>query len=131
MMPCLARALAAIQHPVTEWRVQRAKAAHRKREPACRLCRIQPSFLGRSNDVHHRIPVHVDPSRACDDDNLVTLCRIHHFRVGHLGSWRDWNGSLDRMIVDLRAYVGQVRFEDVFSAGRFIGRRGALPAREP
>lgn len=31
--------------------------------------------------VHHLVPLRVDPERAFDGDNLVSLCREHHAQV--------------------------------------------------
>ena len=42
-------------------------------------------------EVHHIVPVHVDPTRELDGTNLVTLCRRCHLFVGHLGDWESWN----------------------------------------
>ncbi|MDO5548321.1 MAG: HNH endonuclease [Eubacteriales bacterium] len=28
--------------------------------------------------VHHAVPLHVDYSRRLDNDNLITLCSVHH-----------------------------------------------------
>jgi hypothetical protein len=34
-------------------------------------------------NVHHIVPFHVAPKMELDKLNLITLCREHHFRVGH------------------------------------------------
>uniref|UniRef100_A0A6M3KT76 Homing endonuclease n=1 Tax=viral metagenome TaxID=1070528 RepID=A0A6M3KT76_9ZZZZ len=85
------RLLNAFKHPMTEWKVQKAKRAHRKLNPACALCGLKPTFLARSNDVHHKIPVHVRPESACEEKNLITLCRVHHWHVGHIRDWKNFN----------------------------------------
>ena len=84
------RTLNALRHLPTEARVQAAKRKHRKLEPCCCACGYK-RLLGRGNDVHHITPVHVSPERATQAANLMTLCRFHHFVVGHLGNWRDYN----------------------------------------
>jgi 5-methylcytosine-specific restriction endonuclease McrA len=49
-------------------------------------------------EVHHKIPVSVDPSRELDETNLITLCMYptqkDHFHVGHLGNWKDYNRNV-------------------------------------
>lgn len=46
--------------------------------PVCEAC-------GSSEDlnVHHVKPFHVHPELELDPENLVTLCREHHFHIGH------------------------------------------------
>lgn len=95
------RAMNALRHPITEYRVRKAKDAHRKRFPRCGFCNVKPTFWGRKNDVHHIEPVHVKPGRACDESNLITLCRSCHFLIGHFGNWKHWNGSILGAIVQL------------------------------
>lgn len=55
-------------------------------EPGCAVC-------GKKDDVevHHVLPFHKEPALELDPDNLITLCRDHHFFVGHLLSWKSWN----------------------------------------
>lgn len=88
------RILNALKHPVTEYQVTKMKRRVRKKHPECAVCGIKPSFFGRNNDVHHVLPVHAYPQFATTDDNGITLCRLHHFIVGHLGSWKRWNSNL-------------------------------------
>ena len=43
-------------------------------------------YIGRakdSDDVHHIVPFHQRPDLELVEDNLITLCREHHFRIGH------------------------------------------------
>ncbi len=56
----------------------------------CKVCSTQKSL-----DVHHIIPVSVDPSLELNFDNLVTLCRHHHFYIGHKGNWNDFNINVE------------------------------------
>lgn len=71
-----------------QWREVRRQ--HLEQYPTCAACGTV-SWL----QVHHVVPVHVDPMRECDPTNLITLCnapyRRCHFRVGHLLSWHSWN----------------------------------------
>lgn len=76
-------------------RWKRVRAAHLREHPSCEAC---GSF--RSIEVHHVVPFQVDPERELDPSNLQTLCRFHHFRIGHdqdgdrenhEPDWRTWN----------------------------------------
>lgn len=99
------RMFGAIMHPITEWQVTSAKDKHRKEFPECALCDVMPTFFGRSNDVHHLIPVHINPGLACDPDNLITLCRVHHWLVGHCRDWKAYNSNVFGTILEIkRAY---------------------------
>lgn len=42
-------------------------------------------------NVHHIFPVHVYPQLELEPYNLITLCRKHHFQIGHLNDWKKWN----------------------------------------
>jgi 5-methylcytosine-specific restriction endonuclease McrA len=43
-------------------------------------------------EVHHIIPVHVDPNKQLEPENLITLCRpTCHPLLGHLGNWSNYN----------------------------------------
>jgi hypothetical protein len=56
--------------------------AHLQKEPACAVCGDTDS-----PDVHHVVPVHVDPARELDPTNLMTLCRHDHWVWGHYCDW--------------------------------------------
>lgn len=45
-------------------------------------------------EVHHVQPFHEHPEKELDPKNLITLCRDHHFRVGHLGNWKNSNPNV-------------------------------------
>lgn len=73
------------------WR--RTREEHLKLNPECAVC-------GRKKNVvpHHVIPVHVDPSRELDPENLITLCEGPtfncHLFFGHLRNWTKSNSSV-------------------------------------
>jgi len=49
--------------------------------------------------VHHIIPVHIDPSYELDSNNLITLCMEKdecHLNLGHLGSWKKSNINVEQ-----------------------------------
>lgn len=47
-------------------------------------------------EVHHIVPVHVDPSKELDENNLITLCdKYCHFIFGHFMDWKSWNTEVE------------------------------------
>ena len=59
--------------------------------------------------VHHKIPVHVDPTKELDDDNYIALCSKPsncHFVFGHLHSYLSWNPNV---VKDCEAHLKKVR----------------------
>lgn len=59
-------------------------------------------------DIHHNIPVSVDPAIADDPDNFTLLCRRCHLCVGHLGNFKNKYLSNIREVIP-RARVVQTR----------------------
>ena len=70
----------------SKWRYVRKQ--HIVLNPSCAVC------LKKGRFVHHIFPFHKFPLRELDEDNLITLCRVHHFWFGHLGSWHSWNENI-------------------------------------
>jgi len=63
--------------------------------PRCEAC-----GSGYDLNVHHVEPFHLRPDLELEPSNLITLCREHHFRIGHdpdgpwkpqKPSWSYWN----------------------------------------
>lgn len=46
--------------------------------PFCEACGSDQDL-----NVHHVEPFHEHPELELDPSNLITLCREHHFRIGH------------------------------------------------
>lgn len=44
--------------------------------------------------VHHIEPVHINPARELEEDNLCTLCDTCHLVFGHLHNWTKFNPSV-------------------------------------
>lgn len=59
--------------------------AYLEEHPTCEAC-------GGTTDlnVHHCVPYHLNPDLELDTKNLITLCRLHHFDLGHLGDWKSF-----------------------------------------
>lgn len=49
-----------------------------RKHPRCEAC-----GSGYNLNVHHIVPFHERPDLELMEDNLITLCREHHFRIGH------------------------------------------------
>ncbi len=75
---------------------------HLKDNPFCAAC-------GRNSklEVHHIIPVHVDPDKELDIDNLITLCDSPcHFVFGHLMNYKSWNKDVE---IDCETYNNKIK----------------------
>ena len=87
----------------TEYEITKAKTVYRDTHPKCEVCGAKSNITnGNQNPVHHRIPVHVSPELAATQSNLVTLCRRHHFWIGHCGNYRAYNERLNETIEAVR-----------------------------
>jgi hypothetical protein len=75
-----------------EWR--RVRDEFVEKFPFCAACGTSAAL-----NVHHVEPFHIRPELELDPSNLLTLCREHHFRIGHDpdGPWRpkkpNWSAS--------------------------------------
>ncbi len=59
-----------------KWAATRERFA--KQFPDCAACGAVDHI-----NVHHVIPFHEDKELELDPTNLITLCRYHHFHIGH------------------------------------------------
>ena len=50
-----------------------------EKHPACEACGKSTGWI----ECHHCEPFHENPARELDESNLITLCRDHHFHIGH------------------------------------------------
>ena len=57
-----------------------------KQHPTCEVCGTKKGC-----EIHHRRPFHLHPELELDEKNLITLCRPHHYLIGHLMSWSSYN----------------------------------------
>lgn len=64
------------------WSTVKAMRKYRKEVPFCEGCNRFAKL-----QVHHLVPVSVDPDLAGEPSNMITLCRPHHLYVAHWGSW--------------------------------------------
>ena len=80
----------------------KVRAEYLKTNPVCQVCgsSVKP-------EVHHIIPVHIDPSKELELDNLITLCdKYCHFIFGHLMNWRSYNPDI---IKDAQLYYQKIK----------------------
>ena len=62
--------------------------------PKCAVCGTRGSLL-KPNQVHHRLPFHLNPALELDEKNLITLCPPHHLFVGHLMNFKSYNKDVE------------------------------------
>lgn len=75
---------------------------HLEKYPYCAAC-------GRNKklEVHHIEPVHLNPDRELDLDNLITLCDDPcHIVFGHLMNYKSWNKNV---VDDCKVYLNKVK----------------------
>jgi 5-methylcytosine-specific restriction enzyme A len=80
----------------------KVRKEHLKIQPSCMACgsNVNP-------EVHHIIPVHVDPTKELDKTNLITLCdKYCHFIFGHLMNYKSWNPNVKS---DCELYLSKVQ----------------------
>lgn len=82
------------------WASVRAK--HLEEHPCCAACGscLKP-------EVHHIVPVHLDPDRELDPDNLITLCdKYCHLIFGHLMNYKSYNKNV---VEDAKVYYNRIK----------------------
>jgi len=73
-----------------------------KEHPNCIAC-----GRDRKLEVHHKIPVHINPDLELDPTNLVTLCADPcHIMFGHLMNFKSYNNMV---IEDSAVYLSRVK----------------------
>lgn len=60
-----------------DWQWRKLRAWHIKRFPLCINC-LGDGKIVAADEVHHKIPITVDPSRRLDPTNLISLCDPCH-----------------------------------------------------
>lgn len=66
---------------------QTVRKQHLDKQPYCQACGKKVKL-----EVHHIVPVHLDPLKELDPDNLITLCDSYcHLVFGHLMDYKSWN----------------------------------------
>lgn len=95
--------------PRRAYTTTKAMKEYWKNHKECEVCGItKDPVSGRRCDIHHIISIKDAPKRAADKNNMVTLCRFHHWWVGHLKNWKKINSYLDISIIVLRGSLHKV-----------------------
>jgi 5-methylcytosine-specific restriction protein A len=69
------------------WRKKSVEIRKRDRG-LCQVCirnlyNTQQQYTYETIEVHHIVPLHEDITRGLDDDNLLSLCKYHHYMADH------------------------------------------------
>lgn len=74
-----------------------------KQHDKCAACGSKKNL-----EVHHIIPVHVNPELELDMDNLVTLCSNScHLLFGHLMDFKSWNPDVIKDTQNIAAKISK------------------------
>jgi len=63
-----------------------------RKNPFCEVCGK------RAKEIHHIVPVHIDNSKELEISNLISLCRRHHFEIGHFFNFRSYNKDIKEWV---------------------------------
>ena len=72
--------------------IRRAKRLYRKTFNFCAACGSARSSNGNRIDIHHIFPVSENPEKAAIQSNLISMCRKHHYTIGHCSNW-NWHNT--------------------------------------
>ena len=88
----------------SEWQAVRNDFV--KRHPFCAACGSNKAL-----NVHHIEPFHLRPELELDEWNLITLCRRHHFEIGHDpdGPWKPGKPNWSKSNPLVRSHCEQYR----------------------
>lgn len=66
------------------------RKSHLDSQNSCQFCGNSKNL-----EVHHIVPVHVDPTLELEKSNLITLCDKNcHLLIGHLMNYKSWNPNV-------------------------------------
>jgi hypothetical protein len=68
------------------WKNFRLRLIKERHPLRCRLCGDWKKV-----QLHHVLPVSIRPDLECERSNIVELCKLHHFIIGHLSNWTNYN----------------------------------------
>ena len=69
--------------------------------PYCQICGKRGLFKGL--EAHHIQPFHLMPFLELDPENLITLCRTHHYEWGHFFSWKSFNKDVKQDVLRIKS----------------------------
>ncbi len=73
------------------------RKAHIKLFPKCAVCGKKKKL-----EVHHNMSFYLFPHLELNPNNLTTLCRRHHFHIGHLEYWKSYNPQIENTVLYFR-----------------------------
>lgn len=83
----------------SKWR--KVRLAHLENNPRCAICGSDKNVV-----PHHIVPVHLDPDRELDPENLISLCESESFNChlffGHLKNWTRCNTDIMKDVDHIR-----------------------------
>jgi len=68
--------------------------------PECLVCGTRENC-----EVHHKYPFHLYPELELDTRFFRTLCRPHHYEIGHGRDWKAFNPDVDQTIQEIHAVL--------------------------
>lgn len=90
-------------HPRHVWSIMKTMNQYAREHPFCEITGKTPIT------VHHIIPVHIDPEKATDLTNMISLARGDVHKIfGHGGNWK-W---YVRNILEIKRSISLVKNED-------------------
>lgn len=99
------------------WKWSCVRQTHLLNQPKCQAC-------GKSKDliVHHIEPVHLNPNRELDPENLITLCKTPcHMVFGHLMDYKSWNREVkqdcDNYLAKLKKRPYHEQYSQISNSG--------------
>ena len=91
-----------LRYAVRSPKWQTIRKNHIKNNPYCIACGRDTKL-----EVHHKIPVHINPELELDPSNLVTLCSSPcHLLFGHLMNFKSYNKMVTE---DSAVYLNKVK----------------------
>lgn len=80
------------------------RKAYITKNPLCAVCEKKGTILS-PNQVHHKAPFSRSPELELKESNLITLCQRCHLLIGHLGSFKSYNATVEKDAEYLRAKI--------------------------
>ncbi len=68
---------------------------YKRHNPKCEICGTTANI-----EVHHIMPVSIEPNKEFDENNLMSLCRKGkncHLVHGHLGNYNKFNPNVKQL----------------------------------
>lgn len=91
-----------LRYATRSWQWKDVRKKHLETQNSCQACGREDNL-----EVHHIVPVHVEPNKELDPNNLITLCgKTCHLIFGHLMDYKSWNPNVEE---DSKHYLSKVK----------------------